>query len=49
MALGVRRFARDGLRRPKLIDRKSLRPMGIFTMMRFRKEASVAERPVAAE
>lgn len=33
----------------KLMDRKSLRPLGIFTMMRFRKEASVAERPVAAE
>lgn len=33
----------------KLMDRKALRPWGIFTMMRFRKEASVAERPVAAE
>jgi phosphatidylethanolamine/phosphatidyl-N-methylethanolamine N-methyltransferase len=33
----------------KLIDRKSLRPLGIFTMMRFRKEASIAEHPVAAE
>jgi phosphatidylethanolamine/phosphatidyl-N-methylethanolamine N-methyltransferase len=33
----------------QLMDRKSLRPWGIFTMMRFRKEASVAERPVAAE
>lgn len=33
----------------KLMDRKSLRPLGIFTMMRFRKEASVEQRPVAAE
>jgi len=33
----------------KLIDRKSLRPLGLFTMMRFRKEASMAEHPVAAE
>ena len=33
----------------KLIDRKSLRPLGIFTMMRFRKEASMAAHPVAAE
>ena len=33
----------------QLMDRKSLRPLGIFTMMRFRKLASVAERPVAAE
>jgi phosphatidylethanolamine/phosphatidyl-N-methylethanolamine N-methyltransferase len=33
----------------KLMDRKSLRPLGIFTMMRFRKEASVELRPVAAE
>jgi phosphatidylethanolamine/phosphatidyl-N-methylethanolamine N-methyltransferase len=33
----------------KLIDRRSLRPWGIFTMMRFRKEAFIAERPVAAE
>jgi phosphatidylethanolamine/phosphatidyl-N-methylethanolamine N-methyltransferase len=33
----------------KLVDRKSLRPLGIFTMMRFRKEASVELRPVAAE
>ena len=33
----------------KLMDRKSLRPLGIFTMMRFRKEASMEQRPVAAE
>jgi phosphatidylethanolamine/phosphatidyl-N-methylethanolamine N-methyltransferase len=33
----------------KLMDRKSLRPLGIFTMMRFRKEASAELRPVAAE
>jgi phosphatidylethanolamine/phosphatidyl-N-methylethanolamine N-methyltransferase len=33
----------------KLVERRSLRPWGIFTMMRFRKEASAAERPVAAE
>lgn len=33
----------------KLMDRRSLRPLGIFTMMRFRKEASLAEHPVAAE
>ena len=33
----------------KLIDRKALRPWGIFTMMRFRKEAAVNQQPVAAE
>ena len=33
----------------KLIDRQSLRPWGLFTMMRFRKDASLAERPLAAE
>jgi phosphatidylethanolamine/phosphatidyl-N-methylethanolamine N-methyltransferase len=33
----------------KLMDRKALRPWGIFTMMRFRKDASVAQQPVAAE
>ncbi len=33
----------------QLIERRSLRPWGIFTMMRFRKDAAVAERPVAAE
>ncbi|RUO99474.1 methyltransferase domain-containing protein [Hyphomicrobium sp.] len=34
----------------KLIDRKALRPWGIFTMMRFRKDAaSVSQRPEAAE
>jgi phosphatidylethanolamine/phosphatidyl-N-methylethanolamine N-methyltransferase len=33
----------------KLMERRSLRPWGLFTMMRFRKEASAAERPVAAE
>jgi phosphatidylethanolamine/phosphatidyl-N-methylethanolamine N-methyltransferase len=33
----------------QLIDRRSLRPWGIFTMMRFRKrDASAAELPVAA-
>lgn len=33
----------------KLIDRKALRPWGIFTMMRFRKEGEVSQRPLAAE
>nr|WP_210269965.1 methyltransferase domain-containing protein [Hyphomicrobium methylovorum] len=33
----------------KLIDRKSLRPWGIFTMMRFRKEAVSEQHPIAAE
>jgi phosphatidylethanolamine/phosphatidyl-N-methylethanolamine N-methyltransferase len=34
----------------KLIDRKALRPWGIFTMMRFRKDESTAtQRPEAAE
>ena len=33
----------------RLVDRRSLRPMGLFTMMRFRKEASAAQRPLAAE
>jgi phosphatidylethanolamine/phosphatidyl-N-methylethanolamine N-methyltransferase len=34
----------------KLMDRKALRPWGIFTMMRFRKdEGAVSQHPVAAE
>ena len=33
----------------RLVDRRQLRPMGLFTMMRFRKEASAAQRPLAAE
>jgi phosphatidylethanolamine/phosphatidyl-N-methylethanolamine N-methyltransferase len=34
----------------KLMDRKALRPMGLFTMMRFRKDADTAlRRPEAAE
>jgi phosphatidylethanolamine/phosphatidyl-N-methylethanolamine N-methyltransferase len=33
----------------QLIERKSLRPWGIFTMMRFRKKAEETARPVAAE
>jgi len=33
----------------KLMERRSLRPWGIFTMMRFRKDAAAAERSVAAE
>jgi phosphatidylethanolamine/phosphatidyl-N-methylethanolamine N-methyltransferase len=34
----------------KLMDRKALRPWGIFTMMRFRKDEGVAsQHPVAAE
>ncbi len=33
----------------KLMERRSLRPWGIFTMMRFHKEANSTQRPVAAE
>jgi phosphatidylethanolamine/phosphatidyl-N-methylethanolamine N-methyltransferase len=33
----------------KLMDRKALRPWGIFTMMRFHKDAAAKERPLAAE
>lgn len=33
----------------QLIERRSLRPWGIFTMMRFRKDAAVSAQPVAAE
>ncbi len=33
----------------KLVERKSLRPWGIFTMMRFRKQADVVHHPLAAE
>ncbi len=33
----------------KLMDRRSLRPWGIFTMMRFRKDANAGRRQVAAE
>ena len=33
----------------QLIERRSLRPWGIFTMMRFRKDAAACEHPVAAE
>ena len=33
----------------KLMDRRSLRPWGIFTMMRFRKETNAKRRPIAAE
>jgi phosphatidylethanolamine/phosphatidyl-N-methylethanolamine N-methyltransferase len=34
----------------KLMDRKALRPWGIFTMMRFRKdEGAISQHPVAAE
>ncbi len=33
----------------KLIERRSLRPMGLFTMMRFRKEAAAVKAPLAAE
>lgn len=33
----------------KLMDRRSLRPWGIFTMMRFRKETKAKRRPIAAE
>jgi phosphatidylethanolamine/phosphatidyl-N-methylethanolamine N-methyltransferase len=31
----------------KLMDRKALRPMGIFTMMRFRKDANSAQQQAA--
>lgn len=33
----------------KLVDRQSLRPWGIFTMMRFRKEAAAVSQQQAAE
>ncbi len=33
----------------KLIERRSLRPMGLFTMMRFRKDATAVKAPLAAE
>jgi len=33
----------------KLTDRKSLRPWGIFTMMRFQKEQNAVHHPLAAE
>jgi phosphatidylethanolamine/phosphatidyl-N-methylethanolamine N-methyltransferase len=33
----------------KLVDRKALRPWGIFTMMRFRKEAAAKAHSIAAE
>jgi phosphatidylethanolamine/phosphatidyl-N-methylethanolamine N-methyltransferase len=33
----------------KLVERQSLRPWGLFTMMRFRKEAVMAQTPIAAE
>lgn len=33
----------------KLMERRSLRPWGIFTMMRFRKETAVQQHPLAAE
>lgn len=33
----------------KLVERQSLRPWGLFTMMRFRKEAVMAQAPIAAE
>lgn len=33
----------------KLVERKSLRPWGIFTMLRFQKEANASRRPMAAE
>ncbi len=33
----------------KLIERRSLRPWGLFTMMRFRKEANAGRRQLAAE
>lgn len=32
-----------------LVERRSLRPWGIFTMMRFTKQADRIERPIAAE
>ena len=33
----------------QLVERQSLRPWGIFTMMRFRKEANASRQQVAAE
>lgn len=33
----------------KLVDRSALRPWGLFTMMRFRKEAKSVHQPIAAE
>ena len=33
----------------KLMDRRALRPWGIFTMMRFRKEAAINAHSIAAE
>ncbi len=33
----------------KLIDRRALRPWGLFTMMRFRKEANAGRHQLAAE
>ena len=33
----------------KLVDRKSLRPWGIFTMMRFVKDVNAKRQPLAAE
>ncbi|MBX9682399.1 MAG: class I SAM-dependent methyltransferase [Hyphomicrobium sp.] len=33
----------------KLVERRSLRPWGLFTMMRFTKKVAVAEAPLAAE
>ena len=33
----------------KLMDRQALRPLGLFTMMRFRKEARAVQHPIAAE
>ena len=32
-----------------LLDRQALRPWGLFTMMRFRKEARAVQHPIAAE
>ncbi|MGL4394943.1 MAG: class I SAM-dependent methyltransferase [Hyphomicrobium sp.] len=33
----------------KLVERQSLRPWGLFTMMRFNKDANASRRPLAAE
>ncbi|MEQ1718532.1 MAG: methyltransferase domain-containing protein [Hyphomicrobium sp.] len=33
----------------KLVERRSLRPWGLFTMLRVRKEANASRRPLAAE
>ncbi len=33
----------------RLAERHSLRPLGLFTMMRFSKDMEAAERPIAAE